>query len=179
MTSARSVWQARSVGELSWREPHSVRRKTALAVVVLFISAAACTPTVADTVDLGDHPEPVDLALDEDFFHCEVQPKVLTAQGCAAGGAGESGSCHLARSALRLVEVTEVSICQAGRVVGQPSRESLLNLERVRTAIGVDADASPLYRRPLRLDSHPRAVFAADSEPATVLRDWLNRREQR
>lgn len=136
--------------------------------------AAGCTPTALDTVDLGDHPEPPEIALDEDFFHCEVQPKVLTAFGCASGGPGESGGCHLSRSALRLVELPEPPSCQAGRVVGGPSRESQINLERVRTSVGVDADASPLYRRPLGLDSHPRAIFPADSPPATLLRSWLN-----
>jgi hypothetical protein len=138
---------------------------------------AGCTPTALDTIDLGDHPEPPDLALDEDFFHCEVQPKVLTAQGCATGAPGESGSCHMARSALRLLEAPTATICQSGRVVGGASRESTVNLERVRASVGVDADASPLYRRPLGLDSHPRAIFPADSEAAAVLRAWLDGRE--
>jgi hypothetical protein len=146
----------------------------ALAASVLL--GAGCTPTALDTVDLGDNPEPPDLSLDEDFFHCEVQPKVLSASGCASGGAGESGSCHLARSALRLVVVEMAPVCQAGRVVGGASRESILNLSRVRTSVGVDADASPLYRRPLGLDSHPRPVLTADSEAAALLRAWLNGR---
>lgn len=128
-------------------------------------------------MDLGDHPEPPELALDEDFFHCEVQPRVLTAQGCATGGAGESGSCHAARSALRLLEVESPTVCQGGRVIGGASRESVINLERVRASVGLDADASPLYRRPLGLDSHPRVIFAVDSEAAAVLRAWLDGRE--
>lgn len=136
-----------------------------------------CTPTGLDTVDLGDNPEPPELSLDEDLFHCEVQPKVLSAHGCAAGGPGESGSCHMARSALRLVEVPVPNACEAGRLVAGASPESGFNLERVRASIGVDADTSALYRRPLGLDSHPRAVFAADSEAADVLRAWLNGRD--
>lgn len=138
---------------------------------------AQCTPTGLDTVDLGDNPEPPDLALDEDLFHCEVQPKVLGAHGCAAGGTGESGSCHSARSALRLVEVPVPSVCQSGRLVASASPESLFNLERVRTSIGVDADTSALYRRPLGLDSHPRVVFTADSDAANLLRAWLDGRD--
>jgi hypothetical protein len=137
-------------------------------------ACTACTPTGLDTVDLGDNPEPPDLALDESFFHCEIQPRVIAAQGCASGAAGESGSCHMARSALRLVEVPVPSTCQAGRLLGSPSPESIVNFERVRTSVGVDADASPLYRRPLGLDSHPRAIFASDDEAATLLRAWLN-----
>jgi len=146
--------------------------KLALAASVLW--CAQCTPTGLDTVELGDNPEPPDLTLDEDFFHCEVQPRVLTAQGCAAGGSGESGSCHMARSALRLLEAPAPAQCQNGSPVGGPSRESTVNFERVRTSVGVDADASPLYRRPLGLDSHPRAIFTSDSEAAQVLRSWLN-----
>ncbi|HEX5661852.1 MAG TPA: hypothetical protein VFX59_31890 [Polyangiales bacterium] len=138
------------------------------------LAVASCTPTSLDTVDLGDNPEPAQLSLDEDFFHCEIQPNVLTAQGCASGGAGEGGSCHTARSALRLIEVLAPSTCQNGKLVGLPATESELNLERVRTDVGIDADSSPLYRRPLGLDSHPRVVFAADSAPALLLRQWLN-----
>lgn len=135
---------------------------------------AACTPTALDTVDLGDNPEPAQLSLDEEFFHCEIQPKVLTAQGCASGAVGEGGSCHTARSALRLLEVPVASTCVGGKLVGLPAAESELNLQRVRSDVGIDADSSPLYRRPLGLDSHPRMIFAADSEPALLLRQWLN-----
>lgn len=135
---------------------------------------AGCTPTVADTVDLGDNPEPPDVTLDESFFHCEIQPLVITAQGCVAGGAGEGGSCHGARSALRLVEVPTASLCQNGRLVGSAAAESIVNFERIRTSVGPDADASPLYRRPLGLDSHPRMIFAPDSQAAMLLRSWLN-----
>lgn len=138
------------------------------------LTSTACTPTALDTVDLGDNPEPPELSLDESYFHCEIQPKVITAQGCAAGGAGEGGACHLARSALRMVEVSAPSLCQGGRLVGSATAESVVNFERVRTSVGSDADSSPLYRRPLGLDSHPRAIFTADSESAALLRSWLN-----
>jgi len=140
----------------------------------LWLTWGACTPTALDTVDLGDNPEPPDLALDESFFHCEIQPNVITAQGCAGGGAGEANSCHMARSALRLIQVPMPSLCQGGRLVGSPSPESVVNFERVRTSVGIDADASPLYRRPLGLDSHPRIIFAANSPAAMLLRAWLD-----
>jgi hypothetical protein len=156
-----------------------VRERTRVAFALGALCAAwlmcgACTPTALDTVDLGDNPEPPDLALDESFFHCEIQPKVITMDGCAGGGAGESGSCHTARSALRLIEVPVPSLCQGGRLVGAASPESVVNFERVRTSVGIDADASPLYRRPLGLDSHPRAIFTSDSASAMLLRSWLD-----
>ncbi len=129
---------------------------------------------MGETVDLGDHFEASDLDVDENFFHCEVQPKVLTEFRCASGAGGEQGGCHTARSALRLVEVAELAHCKDGRVIGAPPQDSQANLERVRASIGIDADSSPLYRRALGLDSHPRAIFAANSDAAAVLRSWLN-----
>jgi hypothetical protein len=173
LTSAITVWQALDVGEeLGSRE---VRSRTLCACVAI-ASLLACTPTALDTIALGDNPEARDLAIDETFFHCEIQPKVLTTSGCATGAAAESGSCHAARSALRLVVVPTTPICQGGYLVGAASPESIVNLERVRTSIGADADSSPLYRRPLGLDSHPRTIFVAADPPAQLLRDWLNRR---
>jgi hypothetical protein len=163
---------ARSAGRQSRERTHA--RLVLGIACATWLSWGACTPTALDTVDLGDNPEPPDLALDENFFHCEIQPNVITAQGCATGGAGESNSCHMARSALRLIQVPMPSLCQGGRLVGSASPESIVNFERVRTSVGVDADSSPLYRRPLGLDSHPRAIFTSDSASAMLLRSWLD-----
>lgn len=135
---------------------------------------SACTPTAADTVDLGDHFDAPEIALDTDFFHCEIQPNVLSRSSCAEGGSGEGGSCHTQKSALRLVVVQAPARCQDGRVVGAPPAESEVNLERVRAAIGPEAEASPLYRRPVGLDSHPRVIFDERSPEADLLRQWLN-----
>jgi hypothetical protein len=137
--------------------------------VCLLVAIGGCS-----TVDLGDHFEATELAVDEGFFHCEIQPKVLTEYRCSTGAGGEAGGCHDARSALRLVEVSEQPRCRDGRVIGVPPDGSEVNLERVRTSLGVDADASPFYRRPLGLDSHPRAIFDASSEPARLIRSWLD-----
>ena len=157
------------------RALHTGFLRVALTVGTAGLSAmSACTPTSLDTVHLGDNPEPPDVSLDEAFFHCQIQPLVLTASGCASGGAGESGSCHSARSALRLVDVPTPSLCQNDKLVGGAAPESLVNFERVRTSVGPDADASPLYRRPLGLDSHPRVVLLPNSVEAMLLRAWLN-----
>lgn len=134
----------------------------------------ACTPTAVDTVDLGDNFEAPELTLDTDFFYCQVQPNVLSAMSCAEGGSGDGGGCHTERSALRLVPVDEAARCQDDRLVGAPPAEAELNLERVRASIGVDAESSALYRRPLGLDSHPRPIFDAQSPEAMLLRRWLS-----
>jgi hypothetical protein len=138
------------------------------------LCADACTPTAADTVDLGDNFDAPEIALDTDFYHCEIQPNVISSSSCANGGAGDGGGCHAQKSALRLVVVDTPTRCQDGRVVGAPSAESEVNLERVRAAIGPDAEASPLYRRPTGLDSHPRVIFDERSPEAELLRQWLN-----
>jgi hypothetical protein len=154
-------------------------RHAKLLAVGVAIAASACdTPTAADTVDLGDNFEAPELVLDEDFFHCEIQPKVITAYRCSAGDTGDGGGCHAQKSALRLIAVSEQPRCQAGRLIGAPPAESEVNLERARAVVGVDADSSPIYRRPLALDSHPRMIFDARSEPAALLRMWLSQGTQ-
>ncbi|MFT3922843.1 MAG: hypothetical protein QM778_09930 [Myxococcales bacterium] len=125
-------------------------------------------------MDLGDNPEAVDFDVDENFFHCEIQPNVLTQYHCSSGMGGEEGGCHSARSALRLVEVDAPARCKDGRVIGAPPEASQTNLERVRTELGIDADSSPFYRRPLGLDSHPRQIFPSNSDAAALIRTWLN-----
>jgi hypothetical protein len=127
-----------------------------------------------NTVDLGDHFEAPEVAVDENLFHCEIQPRVLTEYRCAGGKEGEEGGCHTARSALRLVEVDGEARCRDGRVIGAPPDASQVNLERIRASLGIDAESSPFYRRPLGLDSHPRVIFTEDSEAAELIRRWLD-----
>ncbi len=159
----------------------ALRSRSALATVVGLagssaLSTAGCVSdvTATDTVDLGDNFESPDFALNEDFFHCVIQPEVITKFKCAQGGAGDGDGCHAARSALRLVEVDEPPRCSEGRVIGAPASESVVNLERVRATIAGEAAASPFYRRPLGQDSHPREIFEEDSEPADLIRQWIN-----
>jgi hypothetical protein len=151
-----------------------VPRSFAIAFAALGLAGCGL-PTAADTVDLGDNPEPPNITIDADFFHCRIQPEVITQFRCAPGGPDDGQmNCHAARSALRLVEVPTPARCQGGRVIGAAPVESEQNLERVRIEIGPDAESSPFYRRPLTLDSHPRRIFAEDSAAADLIRMWLN-----
>lgn len=145
----------------------------AAAVAVLCAAGCALEPTLTQTVDLGDQVETPNLALDEDFFHCVIQPDVLTTHSCAEGLGSDGGGCHTSRSALRLVEVTEPARCADGALLGAASPESELNLERVQVSVQVDPDSSPLYRRPIGLDSHPRVIFPADDPAAQAIRQWI------
>jgi hypothetical protein len=141
---------------------------------VAIASWLGCTPTAIDTIDLGDNFEAPELTLDEDFFYCEIQPNVISAMSCAEGGSGDSGGCHAQRSALRLIPVNEPARCQDGRLIGAPITDAEVNLSHVRSSVGIDAESSPLYRRPLGLDSHPRQIFDAQSPQAALLRRWLS-----
>ncbi len=129
------------------------------------------------TVDLGDDIVPPNLQLDEDFFYCEIQPNVLTAKGCATGAAGEEGSCHSDRSALRLVATMDPPpMCEDGVVVGGDlSADYVANFEAVRFTVQSDPLSSPFYRRPTGLDSHPRVVYEEDDDCADLVVEWITR----
>lgn len=135
-------------------------------------AAAGCT-----TVDLGDNFVAPGVQLDEDFFYCRVQPEVIGALRCASGESDEAGSCHSARSALRLsadAETDPAPACDAdGKVTGTVPPSYMENLAALGFTVQADALASPLYRRPLGLDSHPRVIFEADSPEAELVRTWI------
>jgi hypothetical protein len=174
--------QNSGVSRLLTRADASVRRAVrgaAACVTGHGLRAWACGLSLTwlgcSTVDLGDNPEAADLAVDENFFYCEIQPDVLTKYSCASGASGEAGGCHSARSALRLKDVSGALRCKDDRLIGSAPQEAQDNLERIRAEIGIDAESSPFYRRPLGLDSHPRQIFAADSAAAALIRMWLDR----
>lgn len=129
------------------------------------------------TVDLGDNIVPPDLQLDEDFFYCEIQPNILTAKSCAGGDAGEGGTCHADRSALRLMETMDPPpMCEDGVVTGGSlSADYIANFEAVRFTVQADPLSSPFYRRPTGLDSHPRVVFPEGDECALMIQEWIER----
>ena len=131
------------------------------------------------TIDLGDNIVPPDLQLDEDFFYCVIQPQVISAKGCAGGGAGEGGMCHTDRSALRLVDAPAADMpeCDAeGNVTGGSlSADYIANFEAVRFTVQSDPSSSPFFRRPTLMDSHPRQIFSSDDECAQLIADWINR----
>ncbi len=128
------------------------------------------------TIDPGDNFIPPDRNLDEDFFFCEIQPNVISANSCASGEAGEAGDCHSSRSALRLSADAEMVVppaCMDGVPIEPVPQSYLDNLEAIQFTVQADPLSSPLYRRPLQLDSHPREIFAADSVEANLIIEWI------
>ncbi|MEZ4256975.1 MAG: hypothetical protein R3A78_14900, partial [Polyangiales bacterium] len=90
---------------------------------------------------------------------------------------GEGGSCHSARSALRLstgAETDDPPECDADdRVTGTVPVSYEDNLNALRFTVQADPLASPLYRRPTALDSHPRKVIDEDGPEADLLLQWI------
>ncbi|MEM6959114.1 MAG: hypothetical protein AAF411_21940 [Myxococcota bacterium] len=141
---------------------------------VLYFLVAAGT-SACGTVELGDNFVAPDLTLDEDFFFCRIQPEVISGQSCASGGAGEEGSCHSARSALRLdpLAESETPTCEGDTLIGLAPASYEANFDAIRFTVQSDPTSSPLYRRPLNLDSHPRQIFDAASPEADLLAQWI------
>ena len=151
-----------------------IRVSAALALVL----AAACGETehhgFVGTVDLGDNFVAPDLALDEDFFYCRIQPEVIERFSCATGNAGEGGQCHNSRSALQLLDAPDAPPCDRnGRLTGAVPDEYQSNYEAAQFFVQTDPLTSPLYLRPTNMASHPRRIFAASDPAARLITEWI------
>ena len=152
-------------------------RRTIASLLALW--AMGCGPSgqngVLGTVDLGDNFVAPDLALDEDFFYCRIQPEVIERHGCATGNAGENGQCHESRSALQLLPTTSRPTCdREGRVSGNVPDEYVANYEAARFFVQTDPLTSPLYLRPINMASHPRRIFSASDPAARLITEWIS-----
>ena len=100
---------------------------------------------------------------------------MLTRKGCATGAAGEEGSCHDTRSALRLIATDAPAPCDAdGNVVDAIPDAYSRNLDAVRFSVQSDPLTSPLYLRPLGRASHPRVVIDEGDPEADLLVRWIS-----
>jgi hypothetical protein len=130
-------------------------------------------------VDLADNIVVRDPNLDEAFFYCVIQPRVLTPAGCSGGIGSEAGQCHGNRTSFQLREIADVSgWCTDGQLTGVPPSAARANFDAARVRVQVDPFSSPLYRRPIGLDPHPPrnggpGVIAEDSLEAMLIADWI------
>jgi hypothetical protein len=150
-----------------------------LACVWLALGALACGPAersgVVGTVQLGDNFVAPDLALDEDFFFCRIQPEVLSKHGCATGSASDGGNCHSSASALRLMDTDEEAPCdKSNRLQGVLPDAYASNFDAVQFFVQSDALTSPLYLRPTALASHPRRIFSEGDPAARLIVQWIS-----
>lgn len=151
--------------------------RAGLALLLAAFAIAGGTPGCG-VVDLGDNIIPPVNQVDEEFFFCQIQPNVITAQSCAPGIAGDA-SCHAATSALFLEDAAGLTPPACDPMTGELLPGAVVpdvymrNLTRVRSFVGSDPMSSPFYRRPLGLDSHPRVIYALGSMEEMLVRDWI------
>jgi hypothetical protein len=125
------------------------------------------------TIDPGADYSIAELVFDEEFYYCQVEPRVIFAHGCSNGNAGEG--CHARVTSFRIQEyVPPVSASCMGNVVGnvlipQAARQ---NYNSAQARMRRDADTAPLLRRPTGQLSHPRQIFDANSDAAAAIREW-------
>lgn len=152
-----------------------IRVSSAFAISLL-ASACGAPPHhgFVGTVDLGDNFVAPDLALDEDFFYCRIQPEVIQRFSCASGSAGEGGQCHDSRSALQLLPAPDRASCDRdGRLAGNVPDEYLANFEASQFFVQTDPLTSPFYLRPTNMASHPRRIFDASDPAARLITEWI------
>jgi hypothetical protein len=168
-------WKLGQFGRLTWHgrvwHPRAVRSSLLGPAAVLL--ALGC-----GTVDPGDHFIRPEARVDEGFYHCRIQPEIITAHSCASGGPGEAGSCHADRSAMFLDPLAETDPpppCEDDRPVGDVPASYDRNFQAVQLRVGTDPTSSPIYRRAVGLDAHPRQIFDETSPEAMLLADWIRR----
>ena len=144
--------------------------RTALVAAVLLFG------TGCGTVDLGTYEGVRDLKLDEDYFYCVIQPKVLTAKKCATGEPGDSGGCHNSNSSYRLADVPTPVNCASGKPTALPSAEERSNYGASSLRVTRDPDTSPLLLKPTgKSGSTHKLVFDTSSTEAGLIRTWIGR----
>lgn len=154
---------------------HMIRVSSAFAFS-LVASACGAPPHhgFVGTVDLGDNFVAPDLALDEDFFYCRIQPEVIERFSCAGGASGEAGQCHDSRSALQLLDAPDRARCDRdGRLAAAAPDEYLANFEASQFFVQADPLTSPFLLRPTHMASHPRRIFAAGDPAARLITEWI------
>jgi len=129
------------------------------------------------TVDPGADFSIADLVFDENFFYCQVEPRVMIPHRCGSGDPeqGESaGGCHFSVTAFRLTDYAPpVADGCMGNVVGSPvPAAARQNYQTSQARMRRDPEVAPLLQRPLKKLNHPRAIFADDSDAAAAIREW-------
>jgi hypothetical protein len=63
-----------------------------------------------------------------------------------------------------------------GNVPGAPiPTEARSNYRSAQVQMRRDAESAPLFLRPQGIPTHPRRIFAGDSDAANAIREWATR----
>ena len=114
---------------------------------------------------------------DEDFFYCEVQPKVLVAQSCSSGDPAKdtSGGCHATATAFRVLALgpNDMVTCDGnGKHTGTVPQIAQSNYSAAQAEMNPNAETAPLFTHPTQKTPHPRQIFDTSSMEAEIIRQW-------
>lgn len=150
-----------------------------LTLVGLVSLLGGCGPDglLPTSVDPGSDFVQEDVTFDDEFFYCRVEP-MLFAQSCGAGSSGQdpANGCHFSVTKFRLTDyMPHVSeSCQGdklgpGALVPTAAQQ---NYAASQARMKRDPDLAALLLRPTGKATHPRQIFAENSEEAAVIRQW-------
>ena len=132
------------------------------------------------TVEPGGDPQIAQVVYDEDFFYCEVQPKVLVAQSCSSGDPAKDtgGGCHATATPFRVLALgpNDMVTCDGnGKHTGTVPQVAQSNYSAAQSEMTPNVETAPLFLRPTQKVAHPRQIFDASSMEADVIRQWAAR----
>ncbi len=141
-------------------------------LVLAMVGAWGCS-----TVEPGSNPGIAQVVYDEDFFYCEVLPKVLVAQSCSSGDPTKdmSGGCHVSATSFRVLplQASDMVECDAnGKATGNISQLASSNYVAAQSEMNPNADSAPLLTHPTQKTAHPRQIFDTSSMEADIIRQW-------
>ena len=126
------------------------------------------------TVDPGPDYSIADLAFDESFFYCQVEPRTLSANNCSTGMAGEGCHSSVTSFVVRFQEHMPIR-CDGNVPLDFVPEEARRNYQGSNARMRRDPEVAPLLQRPLNKLPHPRQIFNDDSDGAAAIREWATR----
>ena len=137
-----------------------------------------CILGSCSTIEPGSQLSLAPVTYDENYFYCEVEPKVLTTKSCGSGNPAQgdtSGGCHANVTSFKLTTVMPVT-CNGLVPTGAISADSQNNYQSAQSEMSLDIENIPLLAWPTqKISSHPRQVFAPDSAEAKIIQDWATK----
>lgn len=133
------------------------------------------------SVDPGADFVQENVTFDEEFFYCRVEP-MLFEQSCGSGVAGEDpqNGCHFSVTKFRLTDYApRVSDACTGSALGTATNPNPMipqaaqqNYTAAQARMKRDPSLAALLLRPIGKATHPRQIFAENSDQAEIIRQW-------
>lgn len=136
------------------------------------VGCLACT-----TVDPGSDFNIAEAVYDENFYYCRVEP-MLFAQRCGPGDPSKgdaANGCHFNVTSFRMRDYSPLvaDSCGGSLVPGvSPPPAARSNYQTAQSRMQIDPALAALLNRPIGTQAHPRAIFAANSPEADLIRQW-------